>query len=225
MGWVENESGRANRNMVIVNGIIGAGAVIGIYYTVVPMIRDWHETGVDGAWVPILVLGAILAFALWSISKAIQRMQAIEKSRVWRNLVAYGQPPQLSAEIEQDIQMGAVKHGNIVVTPHWIINKTLFNTWTSPIADVAWIYKTVTRHRTNGIPTGKTYSLVISGRHKQAVTMRGKEKKVDALMAEFMQRTPWAIFGYSPDLVAAWKKNHAGFVAAVDERKQKLAAK
>jgi hypothetical protein len=44
-------------------------------------------------------------------------------------------------------------------------------------------------------------------------------------MADLIQRTPWAAFGYSPELVAAWKKNHAGFVAAVDDRKLRLATK
>jgi hypothetical protein len=173
----------------------------------------------------MLVLGAILALVIWNFNKAIQRYQKIEKAPAWRNLAAYGQPSQLSSEIEQDLATGSVKHGDLKITSHWLIKRSIFSTWTSPVADVAWAYKTVTRHRTNGIPTGKTYSTVIMGRHKQSVTVRASEKKVDALLADLMQRVPWAAFGYSAELVAAWKNNHSGFVAAVDDRRQRVIQK
>ncbi|HEV3219340.1 MAG TPA: DUF6709 family protein [Candidatus Acidoferrales bacterium] len=225
MSWVENEAGRANRNLLIVNVILGGAAGYGIYNVLSSTIREWQEYGVNHAWVPILILSPILALAVWNFSKAIQRYQKIEKAPVWRILAAYGQPTQLSSEIEQDLRAGSVKFAGLRITSRWLIKRNLFSTWTSPVSDVAWGYKTVTRHRTNGIPSGRTYSTVISGRHNQSVTIRSSEKKVDALMADLIQRTPWAAFGYSPELVAAWKKNHAGFVAAVDDRKLRLATK
>jgi hypothetical protein len=225
MGWLEKEAGRANRNLLVVNGILGAAAAYGIYAMTATMIENWSERGSDGWWIPMLFVGAILALAGWNINKAIQRAKKIELAPVWRNLVAYGQPPQLSAEIEQDLLASRAKHGKLTITSRWLIKRNMFGTWTSPVVDVAWVYKTVTRHRTNGIPTGKSYSAVISGRRQQSVTMNLSQKKVDALMAELLQRAPWAVFGYSAELAALWKKDHAGFVATVDERRQILSQK
>jgi hypothetical protein len=106
-----------------------------------------------------------------------------------------------------------------------MIQRFFFSSYPSPISDVAWVYELVTRHRTNGIPTGKTYSAIILGRHKQKFTVRASRKKVDALIAELNQRVPWAIFGFNEELRTIWNKNHPAFLAAVEDRKQKLRAK
>jgi hypothetical protein len=225
MPWVEIEARRANRNLLVFNLILGVASGYGIFAILNTMLRNWSERGSDGWWVPMIPAVALLALALWNCMKAIQRYWEIEETKVWRHLSVFGQPRQLSSEIEQDLHRSNAKYGGLKITSHWLIRRNVFSTWISPIADVAWAYKGITRHRTNGIPTGKTYSVAILGRHKQKITVRASEKKVDALLAEIMQRVPWAVFGYGPELVTTWNKNHAGFVAAVDERRQRLIQK
>jgi hypothetical protein len=189
------------------------------------MISNWRESGSNGLWVPIIVVGAIFVYAALKCKKAILRFREIEKTPVWEALAVYGQPRQLSSEIEQDLLAGSVKYGNLKITPHWLIQKSLFDTWTSPVAEVAWAYKGITQHKTNGIPTGKTYSVTIVGRHGQRTTVKASKSRAEALMLELMQRVPYAIFGYSDDLKKAWNSDKRGFLAAVDDRKQRFATK
>jgi hypothetical protein len=51
------------------------------------------------------------------------------------------------------------------------------------------------------------------------------QKKVEALLAEMATRVPWAIYGFNSDLDNVWKKDHGGFVAAVDSRREQAAAR
>lgn len=95
----------------------------------------------------------------------------------------------------------------------------------SPLGDLAWAYKKVTKHYTNFIPTGKSYAAILYGRHRQRLEVSMPQKKTDQLLADLAARVPWAIFGYSKDIAAAWQKDPDGFVATVDSRRQKLAAK
>jgi uncharacterized protein DUF6709 len=225
MSWVDTESNRANRNLLIVNVILGLAAGAGCVDIVSDIVSDWNFAAPFGVWVEALVLGAIFGFAGWNCLKAINRYRNIESAPIWRRLAVYGQPQQLSAEIDQDLLAPAVKYKSMKLTPHWMIMRQFFSSYVSPISDVAWVYALVTRHRTNGIPTGKSYSAVILGRHKQRFNVRASRKKVDALIAEIGQRAPWAIFGFSEELRTAWNKNHPGFLAAVDERRRKLGLK
>jgi len=72
----------------------------------------------------------------------------------------------------------------------------------------------------NFIPTGKTYSVVLVGRHRQRIEEQMKEKAVNEMLAELTTRLPWVLFGFTKDLEKAWQKDPAGVIAAVDSRYQ-----
>lgn len=225
MSWVESESNRANRNLLLTSVIFGAVSAVGLV-DIVGLTKDqWKESGANGMWVPLILLAAVLCLALWGIVKALNRYRDVEKSPIWKCLAAYGQPPQLSSEIEQDLLAPPVKYKRIRLTQNWLLQRQFFSSYVSPIADIAWVYELVTRRRVNGIPTGKTYSAVIYGKHKQKHTFQASRKKVDAFIAELNRRAPWAIFGFNEELRTTWNKNHPAFVAAVDERRHKLGLK
>ena len=222
MSWVESESNRANRNLFLINLIFGLAAGAGAVDIVSDIVAQWNFRAPFGVWMMAIALAAIFGLAGWNCIKAFARYRDIEKAPIWRRLAVFGQPQQLSAEIEQDLFAPTVKYKSMRLTPNWLIQRFFFSSYPSPIADVAWVYELVTRHRTNGIPTGKTYSAIILGRHKQKFTVRASRKKVDALIAELNQRAPWAIFGFNEELRTIWNKNHPAFLA---DRKQKLRQK
>jgi hypothetical protein len=225
MSWVETESNRANRNLFIFNLIIALASGAAAANILYDIATDWNFSAPFGVWMIALAATAIFGLSAWYCAKALQRYRDIEKAPIWHRLAAYGQPQQLSAEIDQDCLAPPVKYKNLRLTQNWIIFRKFFSSYITPIADVAWVYELVTRHRTNGIPTGKTYSAVILGKHKQQITFQASRKKVDAVIAELNQRAPWAIFGFSEELRTTWNKNHPAFVAAVDERRRKLGLK
>jgi hypothetical protein len=225
MSWVQTEANRGNRNLLVVGltlGLASAGVFVAILSAAV---TSWNQMLSDGWWIPLLALGGMFGLAVWCCAKAFQRYREIEANAVWKRLAVYGQTKQLSAEIDQDLLTPSEKYGALRMTSHWLIYRHIYSTYVSPIADVAWVYELVTTHRTNGIPTGKTFTAVILGAHKQKFSVRASRKKVDALVAELNKRAPWAIFGFSEELRGTWNNNHPAFIAAIDDRRRKIGLK
>jgi hypothetical protein len=101
-----------------------------------------------------------------------------------------------------------------------MVRRKTFSTWVSPVGDLVWVYKKVTKHSVNFIPTGKTYSVVLVGRHRQRIEEQMKEKAVNEMLADLTARVPWAIFGFDQNLDRAWRKDPQSVIAAVDARYQ-----
>jgi hypothetical protein len=172
----------------------------------------------------MLIFGLpLLALAGWNLWKAMRRVSEIQSSPVWKHVAVYGNAEQLSQQIESELQPAMIrKYGNLQLTSQWMVRRRMFSTWVSPIGDLVWIYKKVTKHSVNFIPTGKTYSVIMVGRHKQRTEEQMKELLVTALMLDLAARVPWVLFGFTKDLEKAWQKDPAGVIAAVDSRYQQM---
>jgi hypothetical protein len=170
----------------------------------------------------MLMIGLpVLALALWNCLKAMGRASEIQTSPVWKQLAAYGNAEQLSQQIEAELQPAMIrKYGKLQIAQQWIVRRRMFSTWASPISDLVWIYKKVTKHSVNFIPTGKTYSVALVGRHRQQIQEQMKEKAANDMLADLAARVPWVLFGFTKDLEKAWQKDAAGVIAAVDVRYQ-----
>ncbi|HET8892148.1 MAG TPA: DUF6709 family protein [Candidatus Angelobacter sp.] len=174
----------------------------------------------------MLIIGLpLLALAIWNLSKAMRRASEIQTSPVWKHLAVYGNAEQLSHQIEAELQPGMIrKYGKLQLTPQWMVRRKMFSTWVSPVGDMVWIYKKVTKHSVNFIPTGKTYSVVLVGRHRQRTEEQMKEKAVNEMLGDLAARVPWALFGFDKNLEQAWRKDPAGVIASVDARYQAKSA-
>jgi hypothetical protein len=191
---------------------------------ILPFTLDATDYRTQGYWA--LGLGVpLFLLACWNFSKAFKRAAEPQLAPIWRQVSLYGNAEQLSAQIGSELQASSLRYGGLRLTPSWLVRKRLFSTWISPVQDVVWVYKKVTRHSVNFIPTGKSYAAVIAGGHRQRVEEKMSQKKVEALLAEMAARVPWAIYGFNAELDNAWKKDPGGFAAAVDARRQQLAAK
>jgi hypothetical protein len=175
----------------------------------------------------MLMMGLpVLALALWNCLKATRRISEIQTSPVWKNLAVYGNAEQLSHQIEAEMQPAITrKYGKLQIAQQWMVRRKTFSTWASPIADLVWVYKKVTKHSVNFIPTGKTYSVVLVGRHRQRIEEQMKEKPVNEMLADLTTRIPWALFGFTQDLEKAWRKDPEGVIAVVDSRYQQQNSK
>jgi hypothetical protein len=180
---------------------------------------DYRE---QGYWV-LGVSGPLLLLAGWNIFKGFRRQSEPQTTRVWGQLAALGDPQQLSLQIDTEEHQPHAKYGKLHVTQSWLVRRNMFSTWVSPIEDLAWAYKKVTKHSVNFIPTGKTYAVVLVGRHRQRIEVQIPEKAVNALLGFLAARVPWAIYGFNQEINTAWQKDPAGFVAVVDSRRQSAA--
>lgn len=78
---------------------------------------------------------------------------------------------------------------------------------------VVWMYKRITSHRYNGIPTGKTYGVNISfADHKQREITVKNEQQADEVIQALSSYCPKAIAGYSKDLDNLYQKNYNQFL-------------
>jgi uncharacterized protein DUF6709 len=180
---------------------------------------DYRSSG----WIGLAVMAPLLALALWNVLKAVRRSSEPQSSPVWKMLSAYGNAEQLSQQIEAEMQPAALrKYGNLLIGPQWMVRRSTFRTWVSPVGDLVWVYKKVTKHSVNFIPTGKTYAVILVGRHKQRTEEQMKEQAVNELLMELTRRVPWALFGFDKNLEQAWRKNPQGVIAAVDQRYQQF---
>jgi hypothetical protein len=177
---------------------------------------DYRE---QGYWVMGISV-AVLLLAAWNILKGFRRLGEPQTTKIWGQLAALGDPQQLSLQIETEEHQPHAMYGKLHMTQSWLLQRRMFSTWISPVDDLAWIYKKVTKHSVNFIPTGKTYAVVLMGRHRQRVEAQMREKEVNALLGTLAARVPWAIYGFNQEIKTAWDKDPAGFVAVVDSRRQ-----
>jgi len=217
--WVERESKRNNKNLLIWNGIgLAAGAVAGIFL--------YNQPGDDETAPALIALGVFLLLTIWNCYKGMRRMGEVQITPLWKQVALYGDVTQIAAHLEQEQLSEAAKYKSLTVTRSWLIRKGFFNTWVSPLGDLAWAYKKTTKVYSNYvIPVSKYYSAMLHNRHRQKVEVRLSQKMTDALLADLGARVPWAFIGYSADLAKAWRKDPAGIVAAVDSRYQQFIAK
>ena len=191
---------------------------------ILPFTLDATDYRTQGYWalgigVPLFLL------CCWNFSKALKRSAEPQLAPVWKQVSVYGNAEQLSSQIGSELLAPHDSYKGLRMTQSWLIRKRLFSTWVSPLNDVVWAYKKVTRHSVNLIPTGKSYAAVIAGRHRQRLEHQLKQKNVDALLLQLAGRVPWAVYGFNADLDNLWKKDPASFIAGVDARREQSGAK
>lgn len=174
-----------------------------------------------------LAAGSIAALAaLGLLLYTLLGMNDGKNHPIMRSLAPYGDPEQVAEDIAQELELEHLilsKHTHL--TRRWLIHRTSTSLAATRIIDIAWMYTGVTQHRTNGIPTGKTFKAFIYDRHGKKIEINGKkEAHVIEIIEAVAKRAPWAIMGYTKDIERVWNKDRAQILAAVDERKQELKA-
>jgi hypothetical protein len=103
-----------------------------------------------------------------------------------------------------------------------LIQKNLYNVDLFNLEEIAWIYTKVTQHSTNGIPTGKTHTVVVIDRSGATLEISTRQEEVKKILTEIMERIPWVIVGYSDDLQNLWQKDRASFLEMIQQRREQI---
>ena len=83
-----------------------------------------------------------------------------------------------------------------------------------PNKDISWIYQKTTTHRTNGIKTGTSYSMVINyegGKNPLEIPF-SNEAGCQAMMQKLADLMPWVFVGYGDELARTFRKSHDEFL-------------
>lgn len=79
---------------------------------------------------------------------------------------------------------------------------------------LVWAYQQTTQHRTNGIPTGKSYSLQLCLDNGKQIAIGMKEKQAQEVLAAFVEHYPTMFVGFSKERAAMYKKDRESFCKA-----------
>jgi hypothetical protein len=179
-------------------------------------------TGFRGPGCWGLAIGLPLyGLAWWNIVRAFRRIARTERHPIVHWLTRYGTPSEVAKGI--DAQMAdrgnVVSQSGLTLMPTWCLRPTTYGLQIIHVFDLVWIYKKVTKHSVNFIPTGTTSAAVICTRYGQVLEVNSGNL-TESLLQQMFERAPWVVTGYSAELAGIWKKDAGGLVAAVDGRRE-----
>ena len=169
----------------------------------------------------VMAIGVVflLLFA-WKAIPAWRVMRDPEHDPLARRIASWGDPVAVAVEAEREWENPLLKakagwrFGN-----KYLMHSRFFTFDLLRFQDVLWAYKKITKHSVNFIPTGKTYEAIVNC-YGGTATIPAKEKRVQELLEFAQQRAPWAIFGFSDELAATFRKHQQDFANGVEQRRQ-----
>lgn len=169
-------------------------------------------------WLPFF-LGLTL-LSLMNIKKGFERISNFHLSKVYNDLVPYGNPHKLTTEISEEVfKDGTRINSKTIITKNWIIYKGFLSTKIANLKNTAWAYKKVVRKTAYYIiPVGKEVSVIINTYNNQ-FEINLSEKSSNKLLECIFQKAPWVLLGYDKRIVDLWGKEKHSLISKVEERK------
>lgn len=176
-----------------------------------------------GGWSALVVGVLVLLFSARKLTVARGWTSDISTHPDARSLEKYGTPRDVSEQIDSDVRKSQSDIGSIRLSSKWLLLPTTYGMTIMSLGDLVWAYQKTVQHRTNFIPTGKTYQVLIFDRHAQKIEHQMSEQNVQQFLLEISARAPWTVLGFDQEIERAWNRDRAGFIGAVDERKREIA--
>jgi hypothetical protein len=179
---------------------------------------DFHIPGYFGLAFGLTggIIGAV------NLTKLKQRQEDINLHPIVKKLSKYGMAEMVAQEIDREFaSQNIIIHQQTKISDNWLIQKQTFDLELKKVVDIVWIYFQVTKHRTNGIPTGKTFATICHNRHGEKIEIPGSEAEVMGLIEQIYPRVPWAIIGHTDEIKLAWEKDRDNLIAVVAANRQK----
>jgi hypothetical protein len=178
-----------------------------------------------GARFGLLCMAALAAWSLWKLKQAVERRADPLRHPSLRALAVYGDPRVVADAISAEIAAGNPRRqgASARLTRNWILIEDWFGFRAMATHDVAWIYKKVTKHSVNFVPTGKSYAAVVHSQRGVTFEIAGNDAQTDEALREVYQRAPWALVGYEAAAVAAMQgARRAETIAHVAARRDEM---
>lgn len=111
---------------------------------------------------------------------------------------------------------------NVKVGRSYLFDINAATTKIIPYDSMMWAYLTETKHKTNGITTGTTFSLAIfdENRKQHTVNMPNKAGCIEAL--EYLSTVSPAVIGFTQELKVMYNKNFGEFMKIHNDRKAQM---
>jgi hypothetical protein len=172
--------------------------------------------------VPTLIGGA--AICSYNLINANKWTENPRKHPGYLALATYGEADIIATEIDREIRhqynIESLKSDTPYLTPSWLIHTQTYGLKVIQLDRLMWVYKKVTSHSTNFIPTGKTYELLMHDNFGREHTLKMSEDRIHETIEQINNYAPWAVVGYSDEIKALWDRQRDDFYALVEEKKQ-----
>ena len=186
-----------------------------------PFLLDTQENATS-AWAYVFIGLPLLCFLLWNVNRGFMRYSNPEVDPA---AVKLGPgPEQVAAAVDKDL-FSAPEGMPFLMGKQWLVRSRFMSVDIVNVPEqLLWIYKKVTQHYYNGVPTGKSYHVMVRGWNGLTMEVKTNEATGDATLKAMLHRWPWLIAGYSDELEQTWKANPASLGTAVAQRKKAAAA-
>jgi hypothetical protein len=163
-----------------------------------------------------LIVGALFLL----VRPRLKILASPDENPLMNKIEIWGSPTQVSSDLEREWRRPAdLKLRSWRITTSFLIRSGPFDFDVFRFEDILWAYGMVTRHWTYLIPTGSTHKAHLVCSNGKAV-VRGRRKAVEKLLALAAERAPWAIFGFSPETRAQFRKDPRAFRERIEEAKK-----
>jgi len=208
---------RCNRNLLMANLML-LGAVVAC------VAMSGHYLATEAGWWMLGFGSPFLLLAAWNLSKWKQRTWEFTCHPICKRLARFGTVEQVIQQIEAAILINPIETiAGVKLSGPWLFKPSAFGLACFFVPDLVWVYRKVTTHSVNFIPVGQSSEALLYDRDGFSAPTQARKKKVELLMMNITQQSPWIVAGYSKDLAKMWNSRKAEFIAAVDERRKDFA--
>jgi hypothetical protein len=188
-----------------------------------PMVLGTNDYRLGSYMLVPLLLGGI-GFCSWNVYQAGRRAKDPRKHPVYKTLARYGEADLMATDLDRELRthynIDDLKTNNTYITPNWLVHPQTYGLQVVQFDRLMWVYKKVTSHSVNFIPTGKSYELLMHDNFGKEYTLKMSEQEVHATIEQINGHAPWAVVGFSDEIKALWYKQRDEFYQIVAERKK-----
>jgi len=167
------------------------------------------ETSPLGDKLVAMVFMAIFAFGLFGLIYNIIIMSNYKVSRIYKSLAGLGGTADaVESKINNDYTAGKFIQFSktCILTKDYVVSITTYKHSARATKDLVWVYPRVTQHYTNGVPSGKSFSINLAFIDKKVVSTQVKKLKNAEEVVEFVHKKyPEINTGYSEEKAELYK--------------------
>lgn len=168
-------------------------------------------TGSDVIYVILLVGAGLLV--LWGILRIVKASNGSYIKPFTKDIESAGYT---EASAFSDLNNAFSFSGNDVKVGRLLLFYSMNDTVPRaiPVGKILWAYQNTTTHRTNGIKTGTTYSVMIYVNDSKTATNIpvASEAAAQGILQQMNTMYPWVVIGYSDEIKKMFNKNRAQFL-------------
>jgi hypothetical protein len=175
-------------------------------------------------WLYILLptLAGGFGICSWNIYQVKVRTNNPRKHPIYKSLASYGSGDLLANSIDSEFKTyygdRALNNDPYYLTPSWLIFPRTYSLKIIKLDRLMWVFKKVTNHSVNFIPTGKSYEMVIYDRSGIEHQLSLSEQQVDLLIEDINRYAPGAVLGFTREIQSMWDNQRQEFYALVEQQ-------